>query len=144
MIKSGDFTIQGLLASLSRHIETVGAAHVVIDALDVLLRIFEDPLREQEEIERLHRWLLEKELTSILTLKVSESDARIYPFFRKNRRRAGRQNLRSADIRYRRPARGAHGAGLAPRKPDGGIRVPDDKRRGRSELDPLDRTGSVR
>lgn len=80
MVKSGDFTIQGLLASLSGHIETVGAAHVVIDALDVLLRVFEDPQREQEEIERLHLWLLEKELTSILTLKVSENNARIYPF----------------------------------------------------------------
>ncbi len=80
IFKSGDFTIQGLLASLSSHIEAVGATHIVIDALDVLLRVFEDRRREQEEVERLHRWLLEKGLTGVLTLKVSKENAKIYPF----------------------------------------------------------------
>ena len=80
MFKAGDFDIQGLLAGLTARIEAIGARHIVIDALDVLLRIFEDPRRERDQIETLHRWLQEKGLTSVLTLKTKGDDLQLYPF----------------------------------------------------------------
>src|SRR5579872_147454 len=43
---SGDFDIQGLLAIVGGHIKRIGAKRVVMDALDVLLRVFNDPKRE--------------------------------------------------------------------------------------------------
>ena len=79
-LTSGDFDIQGLLAGLTGRIDAVGARHIVIDALDVLLRFFEDPRRERDEVERLHHWLQKKGLTSLLTLKMKGGDLQLYPF----------------------------------------------------------------
>lgn len=77
---AGDFDIQGLLAGLAARIEAIGACCLVIDALDVVLRIFDDERREHEEVERLHHWLRDRGITTVLTLKVSESAARLYPY----------------------------------------------------------------
>lgn len=79
-LTSGDFDIQGLLAVLAARIDAVGVRNIVIDALDVLLRIFEDSRREWDEVERLHHWLRKKGLTSLLTLKSRGSDLPLYPF----------------------------------------------------------------
>lgn len=66
---SGDFDIQGLLAIVGGHIQRIGAKRVVIDALDVLLRVFSDPRRERDELHRLHEWLIDRGLTNVLTAK---------------------------------------------------------------------------
>jgi circadian clock protein KaiC len=66
---SGKFNLQGLLAILGGKAAQMGAKRVVIDALDVLMRIFRDPHREQQEILALHNWLAEQGLTAILTTK---------------------------------------------------------------------------
>ena len=49
-IISGDFDIQGLLAIVGGHIKRIRARRIVMDALDVLLRIFDDSKRERNEL----------------------------------------------------------------------------------------------
>ena len=66
---SGDFDIQGLLAIVGGHIKRIRARRVVMDALDVLLRVFSDPRRERNELYRLHEWLIDRGLTNLLTAK---------------------------------------------------------------------------
>ncbi len=66
---SGDFDIQGLLAIVGGHIKRIRARRVVMDALDVLLRVFNNPRRERSELHRLHEWLIDRGLTSLLTAK---------------------------------------------------------------------------
>lgn len=66
---SGDFDINGLLAIVGGHIKRIKARRVVIDALDVLLRVFSDDRRERNELYRLHEWLIDRGLTNVLTSK---------------------------------------------------------------------------
>src|SRR5271168_3044260 len=68
---SGDFDIHGLLAIVGGHIKRIRAKRVVMDALDVLLRVFSDARRERDELYRLHEWLIDQGLTNILTAKVN-------------------------------------------------------------------------
>jgi circadian clock protein KaiC len=70
MILAGDFDLRGLLAIIGGQAEALGAKHIVLDAVDVLTRLYRDPLREQSEIYSLRRWLIEREMTTILTMKV--------------------------------------------------------------------------
>ncbi len=79
-IRSGEFDIRGLLAFIEGHTRAVGATRIVLDALDVLMRIFGDPLREREEMYVLHQWLRERGLSVILTVKANPSGQQIYPF----------------------------------------------------------------
>jgi circadian clock protein KaiC len=66
---AGDFDIQGLLAIAGGHIKRIKARRVVMDALDVLLRVFNDARRERNELYRLHEWLIDRGLTNVLTTK---------------------------------------------------------------------------
>ena len=59
-IVSGDFDIQGLLAIVGGHVKRIGARLIVMDALDVLLRIYDDSKRERNELSRLHDWLMDQ------------------------------------------------------------------------------------
>jgi circadian clock protein KaiC len=68
-VVAGDFDIQGLLAIVGGHIKRLRAKRVVMDALDVLLRVFSDPQRERNELYRLHEWLIDRGLTNFLTAK---------------------------------------------------------------------------
>jgi circadian clock protein KaiC len=68
-VVSGDFDIQGLLAIVGAHAKRIKARRVVVDALDVLLRVFGDPRRERNELYRLHEWLIDRGLTNVLTAK---------------------------------------------------------------------------
>jgi len=68
-IVAGEFDIHGLLAIVGGHAKRIGARRVVMDALDVLLRIFGDENRERNELHRLHEWLIDRGLTNILTVK---------------------------------------------------------------------------
>jgi hypothetical protein len=64
-IVSGDFDIQGMLAIASGLIKRIGARRIVMDALDVLLRICGDSSREHNELSRLHNLLTDQGLTSV-------------------------------------------------------------------------------
>jgi circadian clock protein KaiC len=68
-IVSGDFDISGLLAIVGGQIKRIKAKRVVMDAMDVLLRIFSDARRERNELYRLHEWLIDRRLTNVLTAK---------------------------------------------------------------------------
>ena len=68
-VVSGDFDIQGMLAIADGHIKRIGARRIVMDALDVLLRIYGDSKRAQNELSRLHNWLTDQELTSVVSMK---------------------------------------------------------------------------
>src|SRR3990172_12620943 len=68
-VLSGDFDIRGILAIVEGHAKRIRAKRVVMDALDVLLRVYGDPQRERNELYRLHDWLIDRKLTNILTVK---------------------------------------------------------------------------
>jgi len=68
-VLSGDFDIRGVLAIVEGHAKRIRAKRVVMDALDVLLRVYGDPQRERNELYRLHDWLMDRKLTSFLSVK---------------------------------------------------------------------------
>ena len=74
-VHAGDFAIDGLLAILAGQAAAIGARRLVIDALDVLLRLFADPARARDQLQRLFAWLDEQGLTSVLTVRASEDPA---------------------------------------------------------------------
>ncbi len=57
-VLSGDFDLQALLAVIGGQAQALGAKRVVLDAVDMLTRLFDDPRRERKELYALHRWLL--------------------------------------------------------------------------------------
>jgi len=83
VVKSGPFDLTGLLAGLGAKADEMGAKLIVFDAIDVLLSLLDDPAAECRELSRLHEWLMDNELTAILTTKVDDdrpSSAQRYGF----------------------------------------------------------------
>lgn len=74
LILSGDFNLTALLAILDGEARRLGARRVVLDALDVLLRLYQDPARARAELYGLFRWLGARQLTALVTMKADESD----------------------------------------------------------------------
>lgn len=74
-IRSGDFDIQGMLAIVGGHAKRIGAKRIVMDALDVLLRVYDDVKRERNELFRLHDWLIDRGMTSVLSVKSHRDDS---------------------------------------------------------------------
>jgi circadian clock protein KaiC len=70
-VVSGNFNLKGLLASIGGKAAEMGATRIVIDAVDVLLRVFDDPSRERTELYALHEWLTDREMTTLLTVKAA-------------------------------------------------------------------------
>ena len=79
-VRTGDFEIRGLLAILDGHTRQIGAQRLVLDAIDVLMRIFGYPHREHEELYVLNDWLRERGFTTILTVKSDRETGQAYPF----------------------------------------------------------------
>jgi circadian clock protein KaiC len=75
MAQSGAFDLSGMLAALEAKIEQMGASRIVFDALDVILALLPDDAARRREIYRLHEWLLERELTGLITAKAGGDDA---------------------------------------------------------------------
>lgn len=75
MVVSGDFSIKGLLAILDQKIKAMGARRIVIDAVDSLLYMYNNPLRERHELYLLHEWLLDRGLTTVMTVKAVPQEA---------------------------------------------------------------------
>jgi circadian clock protein KaiC len=73
-VLSGEFDILGLLAILGGHAKRIRARRIVMDALDVLLRVFGDLRRERNELYRLHDWLVKQGMTSILSVKAHSGE----------------------------------------------------------------------
>ncbi len=69
VVISDEFSIEGLLSMLEALIDKTGARLMCIDAVDVLLRHLDNPIQEESEIQKLHNWLLDHKITSIITMK---------------------------------------------------------------------------
>ncbi len=74
IIVSGDFNLKALLAIIDGISKKTGARRIVFDALDVLIRLYDNPARERAEIYSLHEWLMDNEMTTILTVKATEGN----------------------------------------------------------------------
>ena len=66
---SGEFSIKGILAILEHRIKAMRAKLIFIDAVDALLHLYDSPMRERHELYALHEWLLDRGLTTIMTVK---------------------------------------------------------------------------
>ena len=71
---SGDFSIKGLLAILDQQVKALGARRIVFDAVDALIHLYGNPLRERRELSALHEWLLDRGLTAIMTVKADPQE----------------------------------------------------------------------
>ena len=76
---SGDFSIKGLLAILDHQVKAIGARRIVIDAVDTLLYLYDSPMRERQELYMLHEWLLDRGLTTIMTVKTLPQERGSFP-----------------------------------------------------------------
>jgi len=68
-IISGQFSIMGLMTIIDAKLKELNTNHMVIDAIDILLKIFNDESKERNEIYSFHNWIQEKKITTILTVK---------------------------------------------------------------------------
>ena len=74
MIQAGAFDLSGMLAALSAKIRQMGAVRIVFDALDVVLALQPDAKARHTEISRIHQWLLEHQITALITAKAGGDD----------------------------------------------------------------------
>jgi circadian clock protein KaiC len=70
---SGEFNLEALRAVLEGKMRAMKAERIVIDALDMIMRVFEDESRRQNEFFALNKWLKERKITAILTIKNSKN-----------------------------------------------------------------------
>ena len=71
-VVSGNFNLKGLLAIIDGKTREMGAKRIMIDALDVLMLLFNDPVLKQQQIFVLHNWLKKMGMTTIMTKKNSK------------------------------------------------------------------------
>ena len=74
LLQSGDFDLSGMLATLGSLAKTMGAQRIVLDALDVILALLPDAVSRRREIYRIHDWLLEHEMTGVITAKAATDE----------------------------------------------------------------------
>ena len=74
-VVSGDFNITALLAAVEGQSRAMDARRIVFDALDVLMRLYDSPDRERNEMYSLHEWLLGYGMTAILTVKAPRDNS---------------------------------------------------------------------
>ena len=72
-VLSGDFNITPLLAIVQGRAKQIKARRIVIDAIDVLLRVYNDPRRESNELLYLHDWLMDHKFTTLMTAKKADN-----------------------------------------------------------------------
>ena len=74
-VKAGEFDLIGMLQLLEAKAEEIHATHIVLDGIDVLLALLDDPVMERRELYRIRDWLLRTGLTGIITQKTGGHDA---------------------------------------------------------------------
>ncbi|MFW6147229.1 MAG: circadian clock protein KaiC [Thermodesulfobacteriota bacterium] len=80
VILSGAFNLMGLLAIIEGKAKEMDADMIVIDALDILMRFFDDPKQQQNEVFALHQWLKDQRMTAVLTAKNSKDTNMAYQY----------------------------------------------------------------
>ncbi len=78
---SGDFSLKGLLAIAAGKRREMGAQRIVIDALEVVLRLFDTPRQVRNELHALNDWLQAAGLAAILTVRPSGHSVTPYEDF---------------------------------------------------------------
>ncbi len=79
---SGAFSLKGLLAIAAGKSKEMGARRIVIDALEVALRLFDEPRQVRNEMHLLNDWMQQAGLTTLLTVKPrKQNGASIYEEF---------------------------------------------------------------
>jgi len=66
---SGDFSLQGFFAIIEGKAKAMNCNFIVIDAVDILLRMYNDFHRERSEYYSLHDWFTTRKITAIMTVK---------------------------------------------------------------------------
>lgn len=74
LIQSGNFDLSGMLAILGAQADNIGARRIVFDALDVVLALLPDAVTVRREVYRLHEWLVQRQLTGLITAKDGGGD----------------------------------------------------------------------
>ena len=69
LVLSGTFDLGGMLAVLEAKTSDMNAKRIVFDALDIVLALMPDEAAKRREVYRLHAWLLDHQLTGIITAK---------------------------------------------------------------------------
>lgn len=69
LVQSGTFDLGGMLAVLEAKTSEMNAKRIVFDALDIVLALLPDDAAKRREVYRLHAWLLDHQLTGIITAK---------------------------------------------------------------------------
>lgn len=69
MLTSGEFSLKGLLAAASGKATEKGAKRIVMDALEVALRLFDTPRKVRNELHTLNDWLRGAGLAALLTVR---------------------------------------------------------------------------
>ena len=75
LIQSGTFDLSGLLAVLGAKAKEMKAQRIVFDAMDIVLALLPDDTARTRELYRLHEWLLNAELTALITAKAAGGDS---------------------------------------------------------------------
>ena len=75
LIQSGTFDLRGMLAALGELIRNMGAKRIVFDAIDIMLAMLPDAASRRHEIYRLHDWLLQHQITGLITAKSGGDEA---------------------------------------------------------------------
>lgn len=68
-LRSGKFSLKGLLAIAAGQCRSLGARRLVIDALEVALRLFDTPQQVRNELHALSNWIRDSGVTAILTVR---------------------------------------------------------------------------
>ena len=70
VVAIGEFDLEGTLAMLSAKSKAMKARRIVFDSLDVLFQLLPSAQERRREFSRLHAWLLDQELTTVITAKL--------------------------------------------------------------------------
>ncbi|MBF0452956.1 MAG: circadian clock protein KaiC [Candidatus Magnetomorum sp.] len=73
VIISGQFNINGLLSIIDGKASQMKAEQIVLDALDILLRLYENQFIEQNDVYSIHQFLTSHSYTSMMTIKTYQS-----------------------------------------------------------------------
>lgn len=69
VIQAGGFDLGGLLAMIGAIAKKMGSKRIVLDGIDVLLTLLNDPVAERRELSRVNSWLKENGMSAIMTAK---------------------------------------------------------------------------
>ncbi|HYG36573.1 MAG TPA: ATPase domain-containing protein [Clostridia bacterium] len=69
--QAGEIDVSGMIAGLRAIATEIGAKHIVMDSIDVLLTVIDDPSAELRGLFRLVDWLLEKGVSGLITANLT-------------------------------------------------------------------------